>query len=55
MVDSFNRLDTIIVLIHILSRGFNNWKDGTVGFTKRESSECHKEAVQVMEVIPHET
>ena len=38
-----------------ISRGFTNWKDGTVGFNKHESSECHKEAVQVIEVIPHIT
>ena len=36
-------------------RGFNNWKDGTVGFNKHEGSDCHKEAVQVMEMIPHKT
>ena len=35
-------------------RGFNNWKDKVVGFTLHEGSECHKEAVQVIKVIPHE-
>ena len=38
-----------------ISGGFNNWKDGTVGFTKHEVSDCHKETVQVMKVIPYET
>ena len=28
-----------------ISRGYTNWKDGTVSFTKHESSDCHKEAV----------
>ena len=35
-----------------ISREFTNWKDGTVSFTKHESSDCHKEAVQVMKVLP---
>ena len=33
-------------------RGFTNWKDGMVGLTKHESSDCHKEAVDVMDVLP---
>ena len=47
-----NKLRTKYKDAAFISRGFNNWKDGTVGFTKHEGSECHKEAVQV---IPHET
>ena len=38
-----------------ISRGYTNWKDGIVSFTKHESSDCHKEAVQVMEVLPRTT
>ena len=35
-----------------LLRGFTNWKDGTVCFSKHEMSDCHKEAVQAMIVRP---
>ena len=38
-----------------ISRGFTNWKDGTVSFTKHESSVCHKEAVEVMDALPRTT
>ena len=51
--DEQNKLRTKYKDSAFISRGFNNWKDGTVGFNKHEGSDCHKEAVQVMEVIPH--
>ena len=34
------------------STGFCNWKDGTVGLKKHEDSASHKEAMEVMVVIP---
>ena len=33
-------------------KGFSNWKDGTIGIKKHEGSGSHKEALQVMIVIP---
>ena len=50
-----NKLRTKYKDLAFISRGFTNWKDGPVGFTKHEGSDCHKEAVLVTEVIPHET
>ena len=32
--------------------GFGNWKDGTVGMKKHKDSTSHKEAVEVMVIIP---
>jgi len=32
-----------------------NWKDATVSFRKRERSKCHKDAIQVMVVLPKTT
>ena len=46
-----NKLKTKYKDSLFISRGFINWKDGTVSFTKHKSSDCHKEAVQVIEVI----
>ena len=36
-----------------LSKGFSNWKDGTESFRRHEKSRCHKDAVQVMLVVPY--
>ncbi len=33
-------------------KGFSNWKDGTLGIKKHEVSGSHKDALQVMVVIP---
>ncbi len=35
-----------------VSKGFSNWKDATISFKKHESSLCHKEAVQLVIVLP---
>ena len=35
-----------------VQKGFSYWKDATIAFKKHESSECHKEAVQVMISLP---
>ena len=35
-----------------VSKGFQNWKDGTVAIKKHESTASHKEALQVTVVIP---
>ena len=34
------------------SRGFSNWKDAKVAFTKHEQTKCHKEAVHAMVTVP---
>jgi len=34
------------------SKGFANWKDAKVCFTKHEKSYCHKKAVQSIVTIP---
>ena len=49
-----NKLRTKYKDAAFILRGFNNWKDGMVGFTYHEGSERHKEAVQVMKLILHE-
>ena len=36
-----------------MSKGFSNWKDGTVGFKNHEASACHKEAMQMVVVLPN--
>lgn len=38
-----------------MTRGFSNWKDGTVSFKKHERSACHCEAVEVVVTIPSST
>lgn len=38
-----------------MQRGFHNWKDGTIGFKKHEECTSHKEAVEVMVVLPATT
>ena len=35
--------------------GFHNWKDGTIGFRKHKECASHKEAVEVMVVLPATT
>ena len=35
-----------------ITKGFSNWKDGTIAFKNHEVSSCHKEALQVIVVIP---
>ena len=30
--------------------GYKNWKRGTTGFKTHESSECHREAIEVIEL-----
>lgn len=34
------------------SRGFSNWKDAKVAFKNHEQTSCHKEAVQMVVVVP---
>ena len=34
------------------SRGFSNWKDAKVFFTKHEQISCHKEAVDAVVTVP---
>ena len=38
-----------------ISTGFQNWKDGPRGFSKHQSSDCHKEAVEKLVTIPETT
>ena len=38
-----------------MTRGFSNWKDGTISFKKHERSACHCEAVDVVVTIPSTT
>ena len=38
-----------------MTRGFCNWKNGTLSFKNHELSGCHKEAVEVMITIPATT
>ena len=33
-----------------IPRGYKNWKWGTTGFKTHESSECHREAIEVIEL-----
>ena len=35
-----------------ISKGFHNWKDATVAFNKHEKTGCHKDAVQMVVVLP---
>ena len=34
------------------TRGFSNWKDAKVAFTKHEQTKCHKEAVHAVVTVP---
>ena len=38
-----------------MTRGFSNWKDGTISFRSHENSATHKEAVEVMVTLPATT
>ena len=38
-----------------VEHGFHNWKDGTIGFRKHEECASHKEAVEVIVVLPATT
>ena len=31
-----------------IARGYKNWKRGTTGFKTHKSSECHREAIEVL-------
>ena len=33
-----------------MARGYKNWKLGTAGFKTHEASECHREAIEVIEL-----
>lgn len=35
-----------------VQRGLSYWKDATIAFKEHESSDCHKEAVEVSIVVP---
>ena len=35
-----------------ISRGFTYWKEGTSAFKKHAATECHREAVQALIVLP---
>ena len=35
-----------------ISNGFTNWKEANKGFSKHQSSACHKEAIEAMYVLP---
>ena len=38
-----------------MTRGFSNWKDGTIAFRNHEKSTCHREAVEVIFTLPSTT
>ena len=38
-----------------VSKGFFNWKDGTIAFRKHEKTLCHKEAVEKLLTLPSTT
>ena len=38
-----------------ISKGFRNWKDATISFSKHEDSSCHKEAVLLVITLPSTT
>ena len=35
-----------------ISKGYNNWKDATMGFRKYQESKTHQEAVEVVITLP---
>ena len=41
--------------VAFISTGFHNWKDGPPGFSKHQSSDCHKEAVEKSVTTPYTT
>ena len=38
-----------------LTKGFTNWKDATMSFTRHEVSDCHKETFEAMITLPKTT
>ena len=38
-----------------LTKGFTNWKDATMSFTRHKVSDCHKEAFEAMITLPKTT
>ena len=50
-----NRLKSSRKDASFISRGFTNWKDAILSFSKHETSECHKEAIDSMLVLPKTT
>lgn len=38
-----------------LTKGFTNWKDATMCFSRHEASDCHKEAFETMVTLPKTT
>ena len=38
-----------------VSKGFFNWKDGTIAFRKHEKTLCHKEMVEKLLTLPSTT
>ena len=47
-----NKMDVKRADPSFIQIGFSYWKDATIAFKKHESSQCHKEAVQVSIVLP---
>ena len=35
-----------------ITKGFTNWKEANKGFSKHQSSDCHKEAIEAMCLLP---
>ena len=33
-----------------IAHGYKNWRQGTTGFKTHEASECHREAIEVIEL-----
>ena len=47
-----NKLTRCIVDQAFTTKGYINWKDAKVNFKEHEATNCHKEAVQMITVIP---
>ena len=55
-VDTFSAIELIILAICMqVSKGFCNWKNATAQFQKHQESATHKQAVEVMIVLPSTT
>ena len=37
-----------------ISKGFSYWKEATTAFKKHQSSDCHREAVQAIVIVPQQ-
>ena len=48
-------MSTSLLSLLKVTRGFSNWKDGTICFRKHEDNATHKEAVEVMITLPAAT